>query len=77
MQTIIIAEVSNQIQSNHIAWAKPLAQAEFSEITPEVIQWVKLIANNIWHQWCESDDANGGNHSSYNSIIIHDGEEIL
>lgn len=77
MDTIFISEVSNQIQGNFIAWSKPLAVANFEKVTPEVIEWVKLIANNIWHQWCENDDANSGNHCSYISIIIHDGEEIL
>lgn len=69
-ETIIISEVSNQIQGNYIAWSSPLAQATFTSITPEVIQWCKLIASNIWHQW---DD----NYATYNSIIIHNGTDIL
>lgn len=72
MGKYIIATVSDQVQSNYIAWSKPIDSCDTLE---EAQATANLVWRNIQKEFeARPDFGNGAIISE--SVIIHDGENI-
>jgi len=69
----IIATVSNQVQSNHIAWSQKVGEAATLEKAQELANAVFAEMQKEFEQRADFD----GGAVMGESVIIHDGQNIF